>query len=219
MENYCLQKHSVKYQARFWAATLPIRTEWQEEYVTENAGLTNTYTTPASDNDVIIRWGYPEDKDKNYQGRHVHVWMAVMNGDTGVKKRITKHAAHQRLTSALRMCEYENIDIPYLAPLSNRLSYERYMDKANVNDEDSWKNGGITNVNYLRRVVNEVGTDLFKIFNKIHDDTRLPLQKIVSQRAGITAYLDMQKTVKTGSIKRHEQQANQHGVNSVIRCI
>ena len=145
--------------------------------------------------------------------------MAVMDGDSGQKKRITKRMACQRLISALRMTDMENIDIPYLAPLSNRIAYEKYMDKtaARVDDEGySWKDGGITSVNYLRKVVEEVGTDLYRIYRQIHKDTNLPLQKIVSQRAGIVAYLDMQKTVKTGSIRKRIINQNATGVSMII---
>ena len=171
---------------------------------------------PPSDNDVIIRWGHVEEADKVMNGKHVHVWLAVMDGNTGCKKRITKRMAHQRLTSALRMVEMDIVDIPYLAPLSNRPAYETYMDKSNADDETSWRQGGITNVSYLRKVVSEVGSDLYRIYRKIHQDTRLPLQKIVSQRAGITAYLDMVKTVKTGSIKKRIQNHNRCGVQMII---
>ena len=145
--------------------------------------------------------------------------MAVMDGDSGQKKRITKRMACQRLISALRMTDMENIDIPYLAPLSNRIAYEKYMDKtaARVDDEGySWKDGGITSVNYLRKVVEEVGTDLYRIYRQIHKDTNLPLQKIVSQRAGIVAYLDMQKTVKTGRIRKRIINQNATGVSMII---
>ena len=193
--------YSVKYQGRWWAATVPLKSDRAKEYVEENAGSTHTYTTATSDNDVIIRWGYREEADKTMNGDHVHVWMAVMDGDSGQKKRITKRMAYQRLTSALRMCDMETVDIPYLAPLNNRQAYEKYMDKSAARDDDhtSWKDGGITSVGYLRRVVEEVGTDLYRIYRQIHKDTGLPLQKIVSQRAGIVAYLDMSKTIKTGS--------------------
>ena len=38
MEAYTLTKHSVKYMGRWWAATVPLRTEKAKQYVTENAG-------------------------------------------------------------------------------------------------------------------------------------------------------------------------------------
>ena len=73
--------------------------------------------------------------------------------------------------------------------------------------------------NYLRKVVEEVGTDLYRIYRQIHKDTNLPLQKIVSQRAGIVAYLDMQKTVKTGSIRKRIINQNAMGVAMIIENI
>ena len=126
--------------------------------------------------------------------------------------------AYQRLTSALSMCDMEIADILYLAPLNNRQAYEKYIDKANEREDDhsSWKNGGITSVGYLRKVVEEVGTDLYRIYRQIHKDTGLPLQKIVSQRAGIAAYLDMSKTIKTGSIKKRIANQNTTGVKMIV---
>ena len=166
---------------------------------------------------MIIRWGHVEEADRVMNGKHVHIWIAVMDGNTGQKKRITKRMAYQRLTSALRMCDMDVVDIPYLAPLSNCPAYETYMDKENArDDETSWKTGGITNVAYLRKVFGEVGNDLYRIYRKIHQDTGLPLQKIVSQRAGITAYLDMAKTIKTGSIKKRIMNHNSTGVSMII---
>ena len=216
METFVLNKYTNRYQGRFWAATILLRTDRHVEYVQEEAGKTHTYTTLASDNDVIIRWGHLEEADKVLNGKHVHVWLADMDGNTGCKKRITKRMAHQRLTSALRMVEMDIVDIPYLAPLSNRPAYKTYIDKANADDETSWRQGGITNVSYLRKVVSEVGNDLYRIYRKIHQDTGLPLQKIVCQRAVITAYLDMVKTVKTGSIKKRIQNHNRCGVQMII---
>ena len=199
------------------SATVPLNTERAIEYVNENAGTTHTYTTPASDNDVVIRWGYMEEADRVMNGNHVHIWLAVMDGNSGQKKRITKRMAYQRLTSALRMCEMDIVDIPYLAPLANRQAYEKYIDKTNIgDDETSWKTGGITNVAYLRKVVEEVGNDLYRIYRKIHQDTGLPLQKIVSQRAGITAYLDMTKTIRKGSIKKRIINQNSTGVTMIV---
>ena len=185
----------------------------------ENAGQAHTYTTPASDNDVVIRWGHLEDSDKTYNGKHVHVWVAVLHITTGLKKRITKRMAYQRLTSALRMCELPIVDIPYIAPLNNRLAYESYMDKSHTDEENGWRTHGITNVGYLRKVTAEVGTDLYRIYRKIHMDTGLPLQKIVSQRAGITAYIDMAKTVKTGNIKQRIYNHNRADVKMVVENI
>ena len=119
------------------------------------------------------------------------------------------------------MCDMDTVDIPYLAPLANRQAYEKYIDKTNLRDDDgfSWKTGGITSVGYLRKVVEEVGTDLYRIYRKIHQDTGLPLPKIVSQRAGITAYLDMTKTIKTGSIKKRIANQNSTGVKMIVENI
>ena len=124
--------------------------------------------------------------------------------------------AYQRLTSALRMCELEVADIPYLAPLNNRLAYECYMDKTHNDEENGWRTHGITNVGYLRKVTAEVGTDLYRIYRKIHMDTGLALQKIVSQRAGIQAYIDMAKTVKTGNIRQRLNNRNSVDVKLVV---
>ena len=216
METFTLNKYTNRFQARYWAATIPITTPAQEEYVNEQAGQAHTYTTPASDNDVVIRWGHLEESDKTYNGKHVHVWVSVLHGATGLKKRITKRMAYQRLTSALRMCELPIVDIPYIAPLNNRLAYESYMDKAHTDEENGWRTQGITYVGYLRKVTAEVGTDLYRIYRKIHMDTELPLQKIVSQRAGITAYIDMAKTVKTGNIKQRIYNHNAVDVKKVV---
>ena len=215
MTSFASDNHSVKYQAQYWCANVPIDTEEQEEYVKENAGNICSYTTPASDNDVLIRWGHQEEKDRNYDGKHVHVWLAVINRPTSLKKRITKHAAKQQLVSALRMNNWILTDVPYLAACRDRLAYEKYADKtAEVEKEGHWSQGGITNVSYLRKVVSEVGRDLFDIYRRIHVDTNLPLQKIVSQRSGIQAYIDINKQVQTGSIKRQVQLTNKMGVHS-----
>ena len=216
METFTLNNYTNRFQARYWAATIPITSEVQEQYVLENAGTAHTYTTPASDNDVVIRWGHLEETDKTFNGKHVHVWIAVLQGATGLKKRITKRMAYQRLTSALRMCELEVADIPYLAPLNNRLAYETYMDKTHNDEENGWRTHGITNVGYLRKVTAEVGTDLYRIYRKIHMDTGLALQKIVSQRAGIQAYIDMAKTVKTGTIKQRINNRNAVDVKLIV---
>ena len=220
MNTYTVENASARFQARYWAATIQICDETQEQYVNENAGIARSYTTPASDNDVFIRWGYVEDKDKMFDGKHVHVHLSVINNLTKLRKRITKCAAKQRLVSALRMNGWNLEEIPYLAPLKDRLAYETYADKTvAVSESAQWNNGGITNVAYLRRVVEEVGTDMYSIYRKIQDETKLPLQKIVSQRAGIQAYLDIQKSVSTESIRRQVQQKNHTGVHTIVQNI
>ena len=127
--SYYVEKPSPKFQARFWAATIPLDNDDHHDYVKENEGEEKTYTT------------HDEEQDQTYEGRHVHVWVAVVHDKSGIKKRITKFAAKQRMCSALRMHGWNITDVPYLAPLRDRMGYERYMDKT-VGDDGQHHEAG-----------------------------------------------------------------------------